>query len=143
MPKLETTPERSQLMAKIKSKRTKPEVMLSKALWHKGFRYHLNYEKLPGSPDIAITKYNVAIFVDGEFWHGKDYDRANYEHIHNREYWTEKIERNMRRDQENDAKLKEMGWTTLHFWGKDIEKDLEGCIETIVEFIDREEEGRE
>lgn len=73
--KLITTPDISKRMSKIKSKHNKVEILLAKALWHKGYRYRLNYKKLPGSPDIAITKYYIAIFVDGEFWHGKDFEK--------------------------------------------------------------------
>ncbi len=65
-------------MAHVKLKRNKVETMLAKALWHKGYRYRLNYKKIPGSPDIAITKYRIAIFVDGEFWHGKDFEKWSY-----------------------------------------------------------------
>ena len=69
----DTTPEIRRRMAKVHLKKGKTETMLAKELWHKGYRYRLNYKKLPGSPDIAILKYHVAVFVDGEFWHGKDW----------------------------------------------------------------------
>lgn len=73
--KLTTTPEISKRMSKVKLKKNDVETKLAKALWHKGFRYRLNYKKLPGSPDIVLTKYYIAIFVDGEFWHGKDFEK--------------------------------------------------------------------
>ena len=72
--KLTTTPEISKRMSRVKLKSGKSEVLLQKALWHQGIRYRKNYKKLPGSPDIAITKFKIAIFVDGGFWHGKDWD---------------------------------------------------------------------
>lgn len=72
--KLETTPEISKRMANVKLKGGKAENILAKSLWHNGVRYRKNYKKLPGSPDIAITKYKTAIFVDGEFWHGEDWE---------------------------------------------------------------------
>lgn len=69
---LKTTPEVSKRMKALSHKKSKVESLLAKALWHKGYHYRLNYKKLPGTPDIALTKYRIAIFVDGEFWHGKD-----------------------------------------------------------------------
>ena len=76
--KLQTTLEISKRMSKLKANRNKVETKLAKALWHKGYRYRLNYKKLPGSPDIAITKYCIAVFVDGEFWHRKDFEHKCY-----------------------------------------------------------------
>lgn len=70
--KLDTTPEISKRMSNVRLKGGQAETILAKSLWHLGLRYRKNYKKLPGSPDIAITKYKVAVFVDGEFWHGKD-----------------------------------------------------------------------
>ena len=69
-----TTEERSNIMKKIKSKDTEPEVRLAKELWKRGIRYRKNYSLLPGKPDIAITKYKIAVFVDGEFWHGYNWE---------------------------------------------------------------------
>ncbi len=73
---METSEQISARMRKQKSKKTKAEVLLAKALWHKGLRYRLNLKTLPGTPDIVITKYKIAIFVDGEFWHGKDFEKT-------------------------------------------------------------------
>ena len=70
----DTTPETSKRMSRVHLKQGKAEVLLAKRLWHLGFRYRLNDKRLPGSPDIAILKYNIAIFVDGEFWHGKNWE---------------------------------------------------------------------
>ena len=84
---METAEQISARMKKQKAKKTKAEVLLAKALWHRGIRYRLNYKKLPGSPDIAITKYQIAIFIDGEFWHGKDFERTKRNIKSNQEYW--------------------------------------------------------
>lgn len=90
------TPEqRSRTMSHIKGKDTSIEVILRKALWHKGIRYRKNYKKLPGTPDIAITKYRIAIFCDSEFFHGYNWEVKKQKLGHNREYWIKKIERNM------------------------------------------------
>lgn len=133
--KLETTPEISKRMSKVKSKRNSVETKLAKALWHKGYRYRLNYKELPGSPDIVLTKYNIAIFVDGEFWHGKDFEERKGKLINNKEYWIEKIQENITRDNLNDKLLRQLGWIPLHFWSKDVEKYLKACVGVVEEFI--------
>lgn len=131
--KLSTTPEISKRMANVSLKGGKSEMALAKALWHAGIRYRKNYKKLPGSPDIAITKYKIAIFVDGEFWHGHDWENRKEKLKSNKEYWIEKIEENLERDKRNDRLLKEQGWTPLHFWEKEVKKDIEGCVARIID----------
>ena len=117
----DTSPAVSKRMSNVRLKKGKAETMLAKALWHHGYRYRLNYKALPGSPDIAITKYKVAVFVDGEFWHGYKWSDRKNKLKANREYWIEKIEENIARDRRNDEKLKELGWTVLHFWEKEVQ----------------------
>ncbi len=123
----------SKRMANVKLKRGDAEVLLAKKLWHNGFRYRLNYKKLPGSPDIAILKYRLAVFVDGEFWHGYDWDAKKTKLKRNREYWLQKIEENMNRDVCVDKSLIYLGWTPVHFWTKEVLKETDECIETIKE----------
>jgi len=118
-------------MSKVHLKHGKAETMLAKALWHAGYRYRLNDKKLPGSPDIAITKYRLAIFVDGEFWHGYNWEKQKLKLRSNREYWIEKIEENIARDRKNDVLLEEMGWIPVHFWEKEVKKDLPGCVRVV------------
>lgn len=132
-----TTEKRSKNMQRIKGKDTAIEVVLRKALWAKGYRYRKNYKQVPGRPDIALTKYKIAIFCDGEFFHGKDWDvlKPRLEKGSNSDYWIKKIERNRERDSEKDAKLSYLGWTVIHFWGKDILRDTETCIKVIEEAI--------
>ena len=133
--KRDKSEQRHYNMLRIRSKNTKIEVRLRKTLWHLGIRYRINYAALPGKPDIAITKHNIAIFCDGEFWHGKDWENKR-ETIHsNREYWIPKIERNMKRDTETDRELTAMGWQVLHFWGGDIMKRLDDCIDDVQDAI--------
>ncbi|MFR5524834.1 MAG: very short patch repair endonuclease [[Clostridium] innocuum] len=129
-------------MSKVKLKRNKVEMKLAKALWHRGYRYRLNYKQLPGSPDIALTKYNIAIFVDGEFWHGKDFEIKKSKLKNNKDYWIMKIEENLHRDAKNDKLLNEMGWISIHFWSKDIERNLSYCLNVIEDFIDYQMVGR-
>jgi DNA mismatch endonuclease (patch repair protein) len=135
-----TTPvseQRHKNMSAIKSKDTSIEVRLRKALWHKGYRYRKNYKGLPGTPDIVLTRYKIAIFCDSEFFHGKDWDelRLRLENGSNSSYWVKKISRNIERDSRNDRSLKAVDWTVLRFWGKDIMKHTDECIRTIEETI--------
>ena len=88
----DSTPETRKRMSKVKLKGGKAETLLAKELWYKGYRYRKNDKRLPGSPDIAILKHRIAIFVDGEFWHGKDWGTRKGRLQRNREYWIEKIE---------------------------------------------------
>ncbi len=112
----------SKNMSKIRSKDTSIELQLRKALWHKGYRYRKNHKKLPGSPDIVLTKQKISIFCDSEFFHGKDWEilKLRLEQGNNPDFWIRKIERNRNRDWENDKKLLYLGYTVIHFWGQDI-----------------------
>ncbi len=125
----------SRRMSKVKLKQGDAEVLLAKKLWHCGFRYRLNYKKLPGSPDIAILKYHIAVFVDGEFWHGYDWNVRKPKLKRNIEYWVEKIEENMARDLRLDKELVYLGWTPIHFWSQAVMKDCDSCVKVIKEVI--------
>ena len=133
----EVTAKSHKNMSKIKGSNTKIEIALRKALWNKGYRYRKNYKALPGRPDIALTKYKIAIFCDSEFFHGKDWDilKPRLEKGKNSDYWVKKIERNKQRDIEKDQALQYLGWTVIHFWGKDILKNPEECVRVIEEII--------
>lgn len=127
-----TKEQRSANMRAIKSKDTKIEVKLRKALWHKGIRYRKNYKICGCKPDIVITKYKIAIFCDGDFWHGKP---SKYQVHTNSNFWQEKIKRNQERDLENTIQLRDEGWTVLRFWESEIKDNLEACITTIASII--------
>ena len=135
---METKEYRSQMMAKIKSTGGKAEDMLAKSLWHRGIRYFRNYKKLPGKPDIAITKYKIAVFVDGEFWHGYDWENQKINRIKtNRDYWIPKIEKNIERDKRVNQELEKMGWFVIRFWERgEVKKDIFKCVEKIEIMID-------
>lgn len=124
-------------MKAIKGKDTSIEVKLRKALWKTGYRYRKNCRDLPGCPDIALTKYKIAIFCDGEFFHGKDWEvlKPRLQKGKNPEYWVNKIQRNMARDDEKDKQLLFLGWTVIHFWGKDIMRNTDECIKVIQETV--------
>lgn len=124
-------------MSRIRSKDTSIEIILRKALWRRGIRYRKNYKGLPGTPDIAITKYRIAIFCDSEFFHGKDWEklRLRLQNGKNSSYWIKKILRNRERDEEVGKALRFREWTVLRFWGEDIKKHTADCIQVVVEAI--------
>ncbi|MCH5264791.1 MAG: very short patch repair endonuclease [Lachnospiraceae bacterium] len=132
-----TQEQRKKNMQHIKSKDTDIEVLLRKALWKCGYRFRKHYVALPGKPDIVITKYKIAIFCDGEFFHGKDWEvlKPKLEKGNNSKYWIEKISRNRERDDEIDKQLLFMGWTVIRFWGNDIKKNIDECLRVIEEVI--------
>lgn len=131
----QTSKKRSQLMSKIGSKDTTPEIILRKSLWKHGIRYRLYDKSLPGKPDIVIKKYKLAIFVDGEFWHGYNWEEKKNKIKANREYWIPKIEKNLARDSENNQELEYIGYTVFRFWEKEIKNNLEICIQKIINYI--------
>ena len=129
--KFHTTRSRSDLMKKIRSTNTTPELLLRKELWRLGYRYRLNVTKLKGKPDLFFNKHKLVIFVDGEFWHGYNWTEKKPKIKANRKYWIKKIERNMERDLENTKYLASNGYVVLRFWEHEIKKDLAGCIKKI------------
>ena len=133
-------------MSAIRSKDTKPEMALRRALWQRGMRYRVNVKELPGKPDIVFSKVRIAIFCDGDYWHGHnwalrgiaslDEELAGYS-----EYWQTKIRRNIERDRENTAKLKNDGWLVLRFWESEIKKNPEKIVEEIVLYYNQRNKG--
>lgn len=112
---------RSYTMSRIKGKDTTPEIMLRKALWHRGIRYRKNYRKLPGTPDIALPRQKIAIFVDGDFWHARGHRENPGEQVRsNKEYWIRHLSRNVEHDKDVNDLLTEEGWLVLRFWESDI-----------------------
>ena len=137
MPDVLTPEQRHKNMQHIRGKDTTIEVILRKALWARGYRYRKNYKRIPGSPDIVLTKYKIAIFCDGEFFHGKDWEilKPRLEKSNNSEFWINKISRNRQRDDEVNKKLLFMGWTVIRFWGEDILHNTDECVKVIEETI--------
>lgn len=131
-----TAEQRHKNMQAIKSKDTSIELLLRKRLWNEGIRYRKNYNRVCGKPDIAITKYKIAVFCDSEFWHGKDFEKSVERIGTNSDYWQLKIKRNIERDISVTNALAEAGWTVLRFWGKDIVENADDCINKIKEAIE-------
>ncbi|KIA94955.1 endonuclease [Pedobacter kyungheensis] len=131
-----TTSERSKLMSKIKSKNTKAEIILRKALWANGIRFRIHVKNMPGKPDIVINKYRLAIFVDGNFWHGFEWHKKKTTLKSNAQFWIPKIERNMQRDRKNQKQLEDVGYTVIRFWDHDIMKALTKCVNQVLLYIE-------
>ncbi|MBD3829144.1 MAG: very short patch repair endonuclease [Arcobacter sp.] len=116
----------------IRSSGTKIELKLAKAMWTKGLRYRKQCKDVYGKPDFCFKGLKLAIFCDSDFWHGKKYlNGQNFKS--NIEYWEKKILRNLERDKEVNEKLATEGWTVLRFWEKEINKEIDTCIEEIIE----------
>ena len=126
-----TKEQRTKNMKAIKSQGTKDEVLLSTVLWKKGYRYRKNDKTVFGKPDLTFKKYKIAIFVDSEYFHGKDWEVEKFRIKSNRDFWWNKIEGNIRRDIIVNETLINAGWTVLRFWSKDLRKDMTTCLKTI------------
>lgn len=135
-----TIQQRRKNMQHIRSVDTKPELILRKLLWHEGYRYRKNWKELPGKPDIVITKYKICIFIDGEYFHGKDWENGKKERVmrgNNPLYWVAKIEKNIHRDREVENILGNLGWKVVRFWSKDVLKNRDKCLNIIQNIIYR------
>lgn len=132
-------------MQAVKSSGSKIEIIMAKQLWALGHRYRKNDSTVFGKPDITMKRYKLAIFVDSEFWHGKDWSKHKHELKTNQEFWYKKIERNIQRDKEVNYILRKTGWKVLRFWGKDITHNLRTCtakVEKTISEIRREDQYR-
>ena len=128
--------KRSEIMSKISSKDTRPEILVRKYLFANGFRYRKNVKKLPGKPDIVLPKYKTVIFVHGCFWHGHNCKAGKLPETR-KEFWEEKIKGNVERDKKNNSELEKLGWNIITIWqcelknNKNRTKTLEKLINTL------------
>lgn len=123
---------------------TRCEVKVRRFLWRAGARFRKNVASLPGKPDIVFSGPRLAVFCDGDFWHGKDWDnrRSRLATGSNAPYWLAKIERNRQRDRLNQQKLETEGWTVLRFWESEIHSDPRHVAERILETLARLDKSR-
>jgi DNA mismatch endonuclease (patch repair protein) len=141
------TPEqRHKCMSNIHSSDTKPEIFFRKALWKFGIRYRKNVKNLFGTPDIAIKKYKIVIFIDGDFWHGHDWKKRRFSSQEEllasySDFWQNKIRHNIERDKKVKKYYRKNGWTILRFWTSDTEKNLNGCIIKTIKLIKKLKEN--
>lgn len=131
--------QRHRNMAAIHAKDTKPEMIVRRGLWSRGFRYRLNHKRLPGHPDLVLRKYRTCIFVNGCFWHGHNVDTSTMDSstcckmpTTNHEFWVAKIRRNKERDKEEQRKLAKMGWHCITVWECELNtKQRERILDSI------------
>ena len=135
-----TKEQRRKNMQAVKSKNSKIEVTLSKAMWSRGLIYRKNDKTVFGNPDSTFKKYKIAVFCDSEFWHGKDWKNRKHDHRSNIEFWHKKIERNIERDQEVNDKLEMDGRLVLRYWDKDILRYTDACVEGVKNAIKRKKQ---
>ena len=122
------TEKSSSTMRKIRSKNTKTEIKFRNALWSQGCRYRLHAKGIIGKPDIIFVSHRLLLFVDGDFWHGHNWEEKKKRLVSNKSYWIPKIQRNMQRDIEVTEALLKEGWKVIRFWEHEIVKDLNACI---------------
>ena len=133
----------SKTMKAVRGADTKPEMKLRRELFARGLRYRLHHKRLPGKPDIVFGPAKVALFVDGDFWHGAQWKRRGFKSldaqlskVNNKKYWIEKIKRNMVRDTANNAKLKKAGWKVIRVWESDINRRLQWAVDKITRSVE-------
>lgn len=131
-----TEEQRRRNMKAIRSKNTRIENKLAKALFSRGYRYRKNDQSVFGKPDLTFRRLKIAIFCDSEYFHGKDWNKEKHRIKTNTEFWHKKIEQNMLRDQMVNEELLKNNWKVLRYWGKEIEKNVDICISEIVKVIE-------
>lgn len=124
----------SEIKRKTPRKDTRAEMLLRRALWHRGARYKLHAKDLPGKPDLVFRRQKVAVFVDGDFWHGRNWprERDKLAQRSNGSYWVAKIEYNRKRDQRNAELLSRQGWHVLRLWETDVKADIHEATEVVL-----------
>jgi DNA mismatch endonuclease (patch repair protein) len=128
-------------MAAVRASDTTPEVMLRRELWRRGLRYRKNDVRLTGKPDIVFSGHRVAVFVDGDFWHGRSWKTRGYasfeeQFVHrNGDWWRAKIEGNIARDRRVNRTLRSQGWRVLHVWESSIRKDVVRAADRVERFL--------
>ena len=128
-----TKKKRSEIMSKIRSKNTKAELIVFRELRKRKIYFQKHYKKAAGSPDIAFPRKKMAIFIDGDFWHGRNF--AKNKNRLPKKYWRRKIETNIIRDRKNRAKLKRQGWKVLRVWERSVMGVGRKNIDKVVNFI--------
>ena len=126
---------RSKIMSKIRSKNTKPELLVRKYIFSKGYRYRIHNKNLPGNPDISIKKYKIAIFINGCFWHGHDCDIGHLPKS-NADFWREKIEKNRKRDLQKETELLDLQYSVYTIWECELTKNkIESTLSKLIDFL--------
>lgn len=130
----------SRMMARVKNKDSKAELAIRRRLHAQGLRYRVHYTRAYGHPDIAFTRWKIAVFIDGDFWHGNAWRLRGLPSLaaqfpHRTDWWVAKLERNMRRDQEVNKRLAIDGWVVMRFWESDVERNPDSVVARIIEKV--------
>lgn len=126
-------------MRRVRSKDTSPELALRRAVWRRGLRYRLHCKHLPGQPDLTFPSARLVVFMDGDFWHGQQWQLRGFRSLEDQfkdspsaSYWVRKIRRNMERDVATNRELTAMGWRVVRIWESEVKADLQDCVERVV-----------
>jgi len=135
------------IMSRVRAKDTRPEMMVRRRVWALGYRYRLHAKDLPGRPDLVFRSVRVAVFIDGDFWHGNAWKVRELPSLAdlfptNTEWWVSKIERNMERDREVSDALGEAGWTVARYWESEVLADPDAVAKEIAELVDVARSGQ-
>ena len=133
MPDNLTPNQRSHCMSRVKNKDTDIEKLVRSELHKRGYRFRKHVKKVPGSPDIVFSKSKVAVFIDGDFWHGYRFPAWEYKVS---DFWKKKIRKNRERDQKNFETLRRMGWKIIRLWKHQVKGDIQVCLNKIISAID-------
>lgn len=133
-----TLEQRSYCMSQIKGRNTKPEVFLRKVLWRLGYRYRIK-NRLPGKPDLVFSSFRTVIFIDGCFWHKcpKHFVQPKTR----AQFWQNKIDGNVARDQRNNESLNSLGWQVVRIWEHEIRESLDTSVGRVIEVLERQRDG--
>jgi DNA mismatch endonuclease, patch repair protein len=138
----------SKAMRAVRSENTSPELELRKALWARGYRYRLHRKSLPGKPDLVFPSHRVALFIDGDYWHGRQWKKRGFDsleaqlsRVNNSEYWIKKINGNIARDKANNRKLRSLGWVVVRIWESDLKKSREKVVNNIIRKLQANQHG--
>jgi DNA mismatch endonuclease (patch repair protein) len=129
------------MMARVRGKDTRVELMLRRALWAKGYRYRLHASSVVGRPDLVFPRYRVAVFVDGDYWHGRALREGGEDQLHQVirgntfEWWRQKLAGNIDRDEHVTAALTKEGWRVLRLWESEVRRDLGEAVELVVKTL--------
>lgn len=136
-----TRERRSEIMRKVRSRDTRPELQLRRGIHREGFRYRLHDLKLPGKPDLVFPRYRLAVFVNGCFWHGHECARGARVPTTNTRYWEQKIARNKQRDEETYRRLRKRGWRVIIVWECDLSEGRRAVLRRLRKLRSKQDHG--
>lgn len=119
-------------MSRVRNRDTDLERAIRSQLHRRGHRFRKHVKSLPGSPDVVFTRLRIAVFIDGDFWHGYQFEEWRDSLP---EFWKQKIERNRERDVRNHQELEDLGWVVVRLWQHEIERDLDGSVTRVIEAV--------